>query len=43
MLNGLRLIAASVALMWVVEIVDLAAGDLDGYGIRPRDADGLDH
>jgi len=41
MLNGLRLIAASVALMWVVEIVDLAAGDLDGYGIRPRDADGL--
>jgi membrane associated rhomboid family serine protease len=30
-----------VAVMWVVEIVDAVAGDLDSAGIRPRDADGL--
>ena len=39
--SGLTLVAASVVLMWVVEVVDLVAGDLDAYGIRPRDADGL--
>jgi membrane associated rhomboid family serine protease len=40
-LNGLLLVAATAALMWAVEIVDLVAGDLDAHGIRPRDADGL--
>jgi membrane associated rhomboid family serine protease len=28
-------------LMWLVEVVDLVAGDLDAAGIRPRDPDGL--
>ena len=40
-LGGLTLVAASVGVMWAVEVVDLVAGDLDAYGIRPRDADGL--
>jgi membrane associated rhomboid family serine protease len=35
------LVAVLVAIMWVVEIVDLFAGDLDSAGIRPRDVDGL--
>lgn len=39
--RGLVLVAVLVALMWVVEIVDLVAGDLDSAGIRPRDAEGL--
>jgi membrane associated rhomboid family serine protease len=30
-----------VALMWLVEVVDLVAGDIDSAGIRPRDTDGL--
>ena len=30
-------VAAFVAVMWVVEIVDLVAGDLDSAGIRPRE------
>ncbi|MET9324932.1 rhomboid family intramembrane serine protease [Streptomyces sp. NPDC003038] len=31
-----------VALLWLVELVDLATGHaLDGYGIVPREADGL--
>ena len=34
-------VAAFVAVMWVVEIVDLVAGDLDSAGIRPREVDGL--
>jgi membrane associated rhomboid family serine protease len=38
---GLALVAGLVALMWLVEIVDLVAGDLDSAGIRPRDAEGL--
>ncbi len=38
---GVVLVAAMVALMWLAEIVDLFAGDLDGAGIQPRDADGL--
>ena len=28
-------------LMWLVETIDIVAGDLDGAGIHPRDADGL--
>lgn len=38
---GYILVAAMVAVMWVVEVIDEAAGDLDQYGIRPRDTDGL--
>ena len=39
--RGVALVAAMVVLMWLVEVVDLVAGDLDSAGIRPRDADGL--
>jgi membrane associated rhomboid family serine protease len=40
--QGFVLLAAAVALMWVAEVVDTALdGDLDAYGIEPRDADGL--
>jgi len=38
---GFLLVAALVALMWAVEIVDLVAGDLDSAGIRPREPEGL--
>ena len=40
-IRGLVFVAALVAVMWVVEIVDAVAVDLDSDGIRPRDADGL--
>lgn len=39
--RGFLLVAAMVAVMWVVEIVDVFAGDLDSAGIRPRDPEGL--
>jgi membrane associated rhomboid family serine protease len=39
--SGLLLVAGMAALMWVVEIIDLAAGDLDRHGIQPRDPGGL--
>jgi membrane associated rhomboid family serine protease len=39
--RGLILVAAMVAVMWAVEIVDVVAGDLDSAGIRPRDPEGL--
>ena len=39
--RGLALVAGMVALMWLVEVVDLVAGDLDSAGIRPRDTEGL--
>jgi membrane associated rhomboid family serine protease len=40
--NALLLVAAMVALMWAVEVVDVVAGHrLDSYGIHPRDVDGL--
>ena len=40
--NALLLVVAMVALMWVTEIVDqIGFGDLDAYGIHPRDVDGL--
>jgi len=39
--SAFLLVAALVAVMWVVEIVDLFAGDLDSAGIRPRDPEGL--
>lgn len=34
-------VAVAVTLMWIVEVVDLAAGNLDANGIRPRDPEGL--
>ncbi|HYN52812.1 MAG TPA: rhomboid family intramembrane serine protease [Thermoleophilaceae bacterium] len=41
--TALSILAAMVALMWVLEIVDLALDQrLDSYGIEPRDVDGLD-
>ena len=40
--NALLLVVAMVALMWMTEIVDqVGLGDLDRYGIHPRDVDGL--
>jgi membrane associated rhomboid family serine protease len=40
--NALLLVAAMVALMWAIEVVDVVAGHrLDRYGIHPRDVDGL--
>ena len=39
--DGFVLVLAMAALMWVVEIVDAIAFDLDSYGIEPRDVDGL--
>ena len=40
--NALLLVVAMVGLMWLLEIVDIAADHrLDRYGIQPRDVDGL--
>jgi membrane associated rhomboid family serine protease len=39
--GGFAVVAAMAILMWLVETIDIAAGDLDGAGIRPRDPDGL--
>jgi membrane associated rhomboid family serine protease len=40
--NGLLLVVAMATLMWMTEIVDqIGFGDLDRYGIHPRDVDGL--
>jgi membrane associated rhomboid family serine protease len=39
--GGFALIIAMVALMWLVETIDMVAGDLDGAGIHPRDPEGL--
>ena len=40
--NALLLVVAMVGLMWVLEVVDVAADHrLDNYGIHPRDVDGL--
>jgi len=39
--GGFVVIAAMVILMWLVEAIDVAAGDLYGAGIHPRDAEGL--
>ena len=40
--TGLALVGAMAALMWLVEIVDSIAFDLDRQGIMPRDVSGLD-
>jgi membrane associated rhomboid family serine protease len=39
--GGFVLVAAMVILMWLVETIDIVAGDLDGAGIHPRDPEGL--
>src|SRR5215212_5296832 len=40
--QGIVLVVAMLALMWVLEIVDqVTSADLDQYGIQPHDADGL--
>jgi membrane associated rhomboid family serine protease len=40
--EGLLLVAALAALMWLVEVVDqLLGGDLERYGIEPHDLNGL--
>ncbi|HEV2775261.1 MAG TPA: rhomboid family intramembrane serine protease [Solirubrobacteraceae bacterium] len=40
--NALLLVVAMVGLMWILEVVDIAADHrLDNYGIHPRDVDGL--
>lgn len=39
--RGVVAVLAMAAVMWVVEIVDVVAGDLDSAGIRPRDPEGL--
>ena len=38
---GAGLVVGMAALMWLVEIADLVAGDLDAAGIEPRELDGL--
>jgi membrane associated rhomboid family serine protease len=41
--QGLVLVGAMAAVMWLSEVVDsIAGGSLDRFGIRPRDIDGLD-
>ena len=40
--EGFRVLGFLIAMMWLSEIVDTAAGHrLDQYGIEPRDGDGL--
>jgi len=40
--SALKLLAGMIALMWGLEVIDLAAGHrLDAYGIHPRDTAGL--
>jgi membrane associated rhomboid family serine protease len=40
--NALLLVVAMVVLMWLTEVVDqIGFGDLDAYGIHPRDVGGL--
>ncbi len=40
--SGLLVVAAMVALMWLLEVVDVIVGHrLDGYGIEPRSTEGL--
>ena len=39
--RGVIFIAAMVALMWVLETVDVVGGNLDANGIHPRDVDSL--
>jgi membrane associated rhomboid family serine protease len=41
-IRGLILVAAMVAVMWVLEAVDALGAHLEGDGIHPRDVEGLD-
>jgi membrane associated rhomboid family serine protease len=41
-LSGLLLVGGMAALMWVVEVIDqISGGDLEQYGIKPHEGDGL--
>ena len=41
--RGLIFVGVMAVIMWIAEILDTAlGGDLDAYGIQPRDTDGLD-
>lgn len=41
--HGLVFVGVMAVIMWIAEIVDtVMGGDLDAYGIEPRDTDGLD-
>jgi membrane associated rhomboid family serine protease len=40
--SGLLLVGGMAALMWVVEVIDqISGGDLEQYGIKPHEGDGL--
>ena len=39
--RGLVFVGAMVALMWLLETVDVVGGNLDANGIQPRDVDAL--
>ena len=39
--RGFAFVGAMVAIMWVVEVLDVAGLNLDSNGIHPRDADTL--
>ncbi|HEX8122916.1 MAG TPA: rhomboid family intramembrane serine protease [Solirubrobacteraceae bacterium] len=39
--EGLMLVVGLAAVMWVVEVVDAVAFNLDSHGIEPREVDGL--
>jgi membrane associated rhomboid family serine protease len=40
--NGVLLVAGMAAVMWVVEVIDqVSGGDLEQYGIKPHEGDGL--
>ena len=39
--RAITAVGAAVAVMWVVEVADQLAFNLDQHGIRPRDPDGL--
>src|SRR5215218_5952431 len=39
--RGFAFVGAMVAIMWVVEVLDVAGAGLDSNGIHPRDADTL--
>ena len=40
-MRGFAFVGAMVAVMWVVEVLDVAGLNLDSNGIHPRDADTL--
>jgi membrane associated rhomboid family serine protease len=40
-ISGMLLVAAMVAVMWIVELIDSAGGNLERHGIEPHDVDAL--